>query len=175
MRPPLDKTRLQALLKSLAKNIRGKGNLYLTGGATALLYDWREMTIDLDIKSDPEPEGFFEGIAKTKIEESANIELASPDQFVPALNGWKTRSIYIDTFCNIDYYHYDPYGQVLAKLERAHPRDSHDICHFIASGLVDPGRLKELFEEVKHECIKYPSIEMQDIEEKIVCLIAEQQ
>lgn len=173
MRTPLDKSKLIILLKNLAKNISGSGGLYLTGGATALLYDWREMTIDLDLKPDPEPAGFFEAVAKTKIQESANIELASPDQFVPALIGWKSRSLYIATYFQIDYYHYDPYGQVLAKLERAHPRDSFDVHQFVTSGLVSPRKLRELFDEVKHECIRYPAIEIKDIEDKITFLISQ--
>jgi hypothetical protein len=168
MRPSLDKKMLIRLLKSLGESFEGGGKIYLTGGATALLHDWREMTVDLDIKADPEPKGFFEGIAKVKITENANIELASPDQFVPQLNGWKNRSIYIDTFNETDFYHYDPYGQVLAKLERFHPRDKSDIENFVGSGIVSPERLLKLFQEVGDQCIRYPSIDAVRLESRLI-------
>jgi len=43
------------------------------------------MTVDVDMKADPEPSGYFESIASLKNELSLNIELASPSDFIP---GW---------------------------------------------------------------------------------------
>lgn len=43
------------------------------------------MTIDVDLKADPEPSGFFEAIAILKDELSVNIELANPSDFIPEL------------------------------------------------------------------------------------------
>jgi hypothetical protein len=37
------------------ENEREHGRIYLTGGATALLYGWRSTTIDVDLKANPEP------------------------------------------------------------------------------------------------------------------------
>ncbi len=42
---------------------RAGGRIYLTGGATAVLYGWREMTININLKPDPEPPGLFEALA----------------------------------------------------------------------------------------------------------------
>jgi len=47
---------------AVGKKVRGKGRIYFTGGATAVLYGWRPMTIDIDIKPEPEPAGLFEAI-----------------------------------------------------------------------------------------------------------------
>ena len=62
---------------------------------SAVLMGWREMTLDVDLKADPEPAGFFEALPRLKDELDINIELASPDQFVPALPGWVERSPFI--------------------------------------------------------------------------------
>ena len=61
-----DKARLEAFMAALGKGVRGEGRIYLAGGATAILHGWRRMTIDVDIKPDPEPAGLFEAIARLK-------------------------------------------------------------------------------------------------------------
>lgn len=59
MRSETDRAKLEAFLKALGNGVRGEGRIYLAGGATALLYGWRAMTIDIDLKPDPEPPGLF--------------------------------------------------------------------------------------------------------------------
>ena len=85
MRAETDKEKLEAFFEAFGKLVTGAGRIYLTGGATAILHGWRSMTIDVDIKGDPEPPGFFQAIAALKDELDINIELASPDLFIPAL------------------------------------------------------------------------------------------
>ena len=53
-------------MEVLGQRVKGPRTIYLTGGATALLFGWRAKTIDLDIKADPEPRGLFEAIAELK-------------------------------------------------------------------------------------------------------------
>jgi hypothetical protein len=69
------------------------------------------MTIDIDIKPEPEPAGLFEAIALLKDELDVNVKLASPDQFIPALPGWRERSLFIAIHGLVEFFHYDPYGQ----------------------------------------------------------------
>ena len=66
MRAETDLAKLQAFMVALGKQVRGGGRIYLTGGATAVLHGWREMTIDIDLKPDPEPPGLFEALAEFK-------------------------------------------------------------------------------------------------------------
>lgn len=161
MRPPVDLAKLEAFRVALGKSVRGEGRIYLTGGTTALMHGWRPSTIDVDLKADPEPQGWFEALAKLKDDLGINIELASPDpdQFVPALPGWRDRSIFIARHGSIDFYHYDLYGQALSKLERAHERDRADVLAMKRSGLVNPSKLTELFERIEAELIRYPGID----------------
>jgi hypothetical protein len=74
-------------MEALGQRVKGPGTIYLTGGATALLFGWRAKTIDVDIKADPEPRGLFEAIAELKESLDANVELASPDLFIPEVPG----------------------------------------------------------------------------------------
>lgn len=159
MRPPLDREKLEQFLSSLGRKVRGEGRIYLTGGATALLHGWRPMTIDIDLKADPEPAGLFEALAVLKEELSVNVELAAPDQFIPPLPGWRDRSLFIGRYGRLDFFHYDPYSQALAKLERGHARDMVDVSAMLVSGLVRPDKLLEWFSRIEADLIRYPAID----------------
>ena len=142
MRGDADREKLQKFMDALGKRVRGPGTNYLTGGATALIYGWREKTIDLDVKADPEPAGFFEAIAELKDSLDTNVELASPDLFIPELPGWRERSVLIRRVGELEFRHFDFYSQTLAKLERGHERDALDVRAFVDRGLVDKETLK---------------------------------
>ena len=146
-------------MAALGSRVRGGGRIYLTGGATALLHGWRAMTIDIDLKADPEPAGLFEALAVLKDELDVNVELASPDQFIPALPGWRERSIFIARHGGVEFFHYDPYAQALSKLQRSHARDLHDVQSMLHDGLIRTDRLRELFELIQPELIRYPAID----------------
>lgn len=159
MRPPVQTDKLNALMQALGRRVKSEGRIYFTGGATALLYGWRQMTVDVDLKADPEPVGLFEAIAVLKDELAVNIELASPSDFIPELPGWRGRSLFIARNGLIDYYHYDPYSQALSKLERGHSRDLSDVEAMLGSGLIARGRLREFFAVIEPSLIRYPAID----------------
>ncbi len=159
MRLATDKSKIESFMVALGKKVRGPGRVYLTGGATAVLHGWRPMTIDIDIKPEPEPAGLFEAIASLKNELEINVELASPDQFIPALPGWRERSLFIATHGLIEFFHYDPYGQALAKLQRGHERDLQDASSLLREGLIQMDRLHELFQLTQPQLIRYPAID----------------
>jgi hypothetical protein len=159
MRAEADKLKIQSFMAALGKRVRGEGCIYLTGGATAVLHGWRGMTIDVDIKPDPEPAGLFEAIAAIKNELDINIELASPDHFIPAVSGWRERSLFIVQHGEVRFFHYDPYGQTLSKLQRGHDRDMRDVQAMLKSGLVRVDRLWEMFLQIQPQLIRYPAID----------------
>ncbi len=146
-------------MAALGARVRGSGRVYLAGGATAILFGWRKATIDIDIKPDPEPAGLFEAIAILKEELDVNVELASPDDFIPAIPGWRERSLFIGRHGAIDFFHYDPYGQALSKLQRQHDRDLVDAASLLQRGLVQRDRLREMFHSIEPELIRYPAID----------------
>ena len=40
MRPPVEREKLESLMAALGHRVTGPGRIFLTGGATALLYGW---------------------------------------------------------------------------------------------------------------------------------------
>ena len=155
----------------LGRAVRSPGRIYFTGGVTAVLMGWREMTLDVDLKADPEPLGFFECLPRLKDELNINIELAAPDQFVPPLRGWQERSLFIAQHGALSFHHYDFYGQALAKIERDHARDRHDVSSMIEAGLVLPARLRELFEEIEPQMIRYPAIDAPTLRARVMAIV----
>ena len=83
MRSETNRLKLEAFMAALGKHVRGPGRIYLAGGATAVLHGWRDTTIDIDLKPDPEPPGLFEALGLLKEQLDINVELVGPDQFIP--------------------------------------------------------------------------------------------
>src|SRR5688572_23862143 len=115
MRDAADKTKLLGFIEEIGRRARGPGRVYLVGGATSLLLGIREQTIDIDIKLAPEPPGVFEAIASLKERLGVSVELAAPDEFLPPLPDWEERSEFIARNGQVEFLHYDFYGQCLAK------------------------------------------------------------
>ena len=115
----------------------------------------------------PEPAGFFQAIALLKERDAVNIELASLNDFIPEIPGWRERSLFIDRHGSIDCYHYDPYAQALAKIERGHTRDMADAESMVATGLVDRAKLLELFAKIEPALIRYPAIKAEVFRRKV--------
>lgn len=147
------------MLEALGRRARGPGRIYLTGGATALLHGWRKSTVDVDLKLDPEPPGIFEAIAELKEEFDVNLELASPDQFIPPVPGWRDRSLHIGRHGEVDFYHFDLLSQALAKLARAHDRDVADVRAMLSRELVTVRELEEGLEQIVPDLPRYPSLD----------------
>lgn len=61
-RPPAGAEKVRSLMRLLGRTARSEGTIYLVGGASAVLVGWRETTVDIDMKLDPEPRGVFEAI-----------------------------------------------------------------------------------------------------------------
>lgn len=167
VRNGLDETKLRAFIQEVGNRAQGPGRVYLVGGATALLLGIREQTVDVDIKLDPEPKAIFEGIAAIKTRLAINVELASPDLFLPPLPGWQDRSEFIVRSGPVDFYHYDFYAQTLAKLLRGYRQDRDDALAFVARGKVDPVRLWTLFEAIREGLIRYPAIDPMAFQERV--------
>ena len=150
-------------MREFAGHARSGGRVYLTGGASAVLYGWRDSTVDVDIKLDPEPQGSFEAIARIKNMLNMNVELAAPDEFIPPLPGWRERSVYIGSGYTrdgkVEFYHYDFHAQALAKIERGHRQDLRDVEAMRERKLIEPSRLTEHFDAIEADLVRYPAID----------------
>ena len=168
MRAETNRAKLEAFMVALGKQVCGPGLIYLAGGATAVLHGWRDMTIDVDLKPDPEPPGLFEALAALKDQLDINVELASPDKFIPPVPGWRERSLFIARHGPVEFFHYDPYGQALAKLQRRHDRDLRDVRSMLRAKLIARDGLREMFTLIKPQLIRYPAIDPMSFETAVL-------
>ena len=171
MRRLVDADRLEKFLDELGRVVKNPVRLYLTGGATAVLHGWRRSTIDIDLKLVPESDELLRQIPRLKDELQTNVELASPDQFIPQLPGWEERSLFISQKGRISVYHLDPYSQTLAKIERGHSQDQLDVRAMLDERLVEPTRLLELFEAIEPELFRYPAVDPRSFKEAVRAVV----
>jgi hypothetical protein len=133
--------------------------VYLTGGATAVLVGWRQSTIDVDIRLDPQSDALLRAVQRLKNDLGVNVELASPVDFVPVAEGWEERSPFVTREGQVTFRHFDPYAQALAKLERGHAQDLEDVNALVEKGLVEPARALAYFGEIEALLHRYPAID----------------
>ncbi|MFO0140967.1 MAG: hypothetical protein ACK513_06065, partial [Aphanizomenon sp.] len=86
------------------------------------------------------------------------IELASPQDFLPPLPGWRDRSLFIGKQGQISFYHYDFTAQALAKLSRGFNRDIKDVEAMYKQKLFSLNDLRNSFEAITPEIIRFPSL-----------------
>jgi hypothetical protein len=159
MRQKVSADALEKFMKAVGRAANKNARIYFVGGATAVLLGWRETTIDIDLKLVPEVNEILRALPQLKESLEINIELASPDDFIPALPGWEERSGFIARTGVIDFFHYDFYAQALAKIERGHNTDMLDVRQMIERGLVEPSRLLEFFSRIEDQLYKYPAVD----------------
>jgi hypothetical protein len=159
MRQPVDAALVDEFFRSLGRSAEGDVRVYVTGGATAVLEGWRATTKDIDVKIVPDDDALLRSIPELKERLQINVELASPDDFIPPLPGWEARSRFIRQEGRASFFHYDFYAQALAKLERAHDRDLADVRAMRDLGLIDGGKLRTLFERIEPALYRYPAIQ----------------
>ncbi len=159
MRTLTDADRIRQLMEALARSSETPSRAYFTGGVSAVLLGWRSTTVDIDLKLVPDSDELLRAIPVLKEKLSINVELASPDQFIPELPGWRERSVFIDQIRRISFFHYDFYSQALSKLERGHVKDLLDAGEMLRLGLIERGELLRLFSAIEPELYRYPAID----------------
>jgi hypothetical protein len=159
MRPPVDERRIQTLARELGRVAWVPVCVYLAGGATAVLQGWRESTIDVDLRFEPEADELLRALPALKERLEINIELASPPDFIPELPGWRERSPLVFREGKVAVHHFDPYSQALSKIERGFEQDLGDVRNMLADGLVEPSRLRTFFDAIEPDLYRYPAID----------------
>lgn len=145
-------------MRELGRRTSTAARIYLTGGSSAVLQEWRASTIDVDLEIRPESDEILRAIPRLKEELEINVELASPGQFIPELPGWQERSLFIVREGTIDFFHYDFYAQALSKIERSHARDLADVRAMLDRGLIEPARLMTFHAAIEPELFRYPAV-----------------
>ena len=159
MRGLTDREALSRFMRALGKAATADARVYFTGGVTAVLFGWRDSTIDIDLELVPDHDELLRAIATLKDDLRINVELAAPSHFIPEVPGWEMRSPFITREGRLSFYHYDLYAQALAKIERGHAQDRLDVRAMRDAGLVQTERLRELFAAIESEMYRYPAID----------------
>lgn len=154
-------------MRALAREATEQGRVYVAGGASAVLLGWRESTLDVDLKIIPEHDRLLRAIPALKESLGINVELATPDDFIPQVPGWQDRSPFIVMEGKLSFHHYDFYAQALAKIERDHGIDRADVQHMIESGLVERTRLLTYFEAIEPQLYRFPAINPMRFAERV--------
>lgn len=63
MRALTDAARLKALMDALGRTVHQPARVYVTGGASAVLLEWRDSTIDVDVMLEPDHDEIYRAIA----------------------------------------------------------------------------------------------------------------
>lgn len=167
MREQADTEKIRALMRRLGATAASDTRIFITGGGTAVLLGWRRTTVDVDLKMVPDRDEILRAIPSVKEDLSVNVELASPPDFIPPLPGWESRSLHIAREGRVDWFHFDPYSQVLAKIERGHAQDLRDVESFVRAGLVDPKELRAHFERIRPDLHRYPALDETSFERQV--------
>lgn len=144
----MTQARLRKLMQAISASApKGRDfRAFLVGGSTAILEAWRAASIDVGLHVSDDQ--LLRDIQRIKEQLDINVELVRPEDFVPPLGGTPRRHVFLERIRRVDWFHYDPYAQVLAKLARGFERDLEDARSFVAGGLVEPGRLVELVSRI---------------------------
>jgi hypothetical protein len=172
MRRLIDRERLLAFMAALGGAAQAEARVYLVGGASAVLLDWRSSTIDIDVEIRPESDALLRAIPELKESLQINVELASPGHFIPEVPGWEERSPFIARHGRLSFHHYDFYSQALAKIERGHARDRADVQEMFARGLVQRDRLLSFFEAIEPNLYRYPAIDPKAFRQSVESALA---
>lgn len=175
MRDLTTKKKIDEFIRAFGRLAKSETAVYFTGGSTAVIEGWRETTMDVDIKFDPELDELFRGIADIKESLRLNVELASPSDFIPELPGWRDRSTFVAREGKVSFYNYDPFSQALSKIERGHEKDLLDVEAMFKQGMIEAEKLLSLFEDVKPQIYKYPAIASEKFEAKVLAVVSKYQ
>lgn len=173
MRRLADASRIRLFMAELGRAAARETRLYFTGGATAVLEGWRDSTIHVDIRLEPDTDALLRLLPELKERLQINVELASPPDFIPELPGWVERCRFIAREGQLSCFHYDLYSQCLAKIERGHEQDVADVRAMLERRLVEPTRLREYFAAIQPRLYRYPAIDPAAFARALAAALAE--
>jgi hypothetical protein len=172
MRQPVTAARVNEFMKALGRGVTTPTRIFLVGGTSAVLLGWRDATIDIDLKAIPDSNDILRKLSALKESLEINIELASPGDFIPELPGWQERSKFVQQEGRVIFLHYDFYAQALAKIERSHEHDLKDVDEMLRSNLIEPGRLREFFDQIEDDIQNYPALNAASFLRKVESFVA---
>ena len=146
-------------MTALARHATTDVDVYLVGGTSAVLVGWRSTTIDIDLVIRPESDAMLRAIPMLKERLHLNVELTSPDLFIPVPPGWELRSPVVARIGHVTFRHFDFVAQALAKIERGHGRDLADVQAMCDHGLITGVEVRAQFALLEPELYRFPAVD----------------
>jgi hypothetical protein len=149
-REPITRQRIDRFLHELGRTFRGRGRLYLVGGAQVVYAGFRRQTEDIDymVRLEGDHQEFTAALRSLIRELNLSVEPAHPGDFLPLPKGWEERSRFIGRYGGLDVFTFDPISTALAKIERGSNRDIGDALTLVRRGIVELSDLSAAFEEI---------------------------
>jgi len=173
MRPDVDRDRVLELVSEVGRRLRAPHTLYLVGGSSAVLIGWRASTRDVDVRPEPDSDELLRILHDLKQALDVNIELASPLDFLPALEGWQDHSPYVGSWGPLQVRHLDFRMQALAKLERGLDTDLDDVRAMLSRDLVGGEELHDAFATMRPGLFRFPAVDAKHFERRIADVIGD--
>lgn len=173
MRALVDAPRIHSFMRELGRAASSPAQVYLTGGASAVLLDWRKSTIDIDVKLVPDSDPLLRAIPALKERLQVNVELASPADFIPVREGWEDRSLFVAQEGPLTFRHFDFEAQALAKVERGHAQDRIDVHEMLRRNLVDADGLRRAFDAIAPQLYRFPAVDPGGFRQALEKLLAD--
>lgn len=102
-----------------------------------------------------------------------NVELASPDDFIPVTDNWKSNSSFIGQYGNLSVYHFDFTAQALSKIERGHPKDLLDVRQMLQRGLTSKEQLAAMLSAIRPRIRRYPAVDEEAFANRVEAFLKE--
>jgi len=162
-----DRRRIEAFLAGLGARVRAPHTVYLVGGTSAVLSGWRDTTLDIDLRPEPDSDELLRALVDLKRDLDIAVELASPLDFLPDLAGWRERSPWVSSHGPVHARHLDFRLQALAKVERGLRTDLADVEAMLERGLVTSDGLRAGFAEMSERMFRFPAVDLDGFERRL--------
>lgn len=173
MREVTNREKIEQFMASLGRDVKDEVRVFLVGGATAVLYGWRETTVDVDLRLEPDSDEVLRGLPALKERLRMNVELASPLDFIPVRDDWMERSPFVSRHGRAEFRHFDLNAQALAKIERDHEQDRADVWAMLGRGLVTTKTLADYFAAIEPLLYRYPALDPPSFKARLERLLEE--
>lgn len=170
MRADASAERIRQLLAALGQRARPGARAYLAGGASAVLCGWRSSTRDVDMTLEGDVDSVLRAIAELKDQLDINVELAGPQDFLPAPPDWREHSVSIGNFGELSVFHTDFALQALAKLQRGFDQDLEDVREMTARGLTSAQQLRATFAAIEDQLYRAPTVDRERLRAAVMAV-----
>jgi hypothetical protein len=144
---PVTKQQVEQFLQDLGRAVRGRGRMYLLGGA-ALVHARVRCKPTQDIGLVVTRGDLYQAARKVAQAMNIPIEFTSLSLWIPLPRQWETRSRYVGRYGKIDVFYLDFYAVALSKMNRGNDRDINDVKLLLQQGLLSLAGLDAAYGEV---------------------------